>query len=123
MDNAIQAWLAIKVEYQRVDLDRVGDNYGSCMGIFYTYDFMVGFRDSKWLQHLINVLISLFRIYGLMSNVSKSRTMTCQPRALRSGISQVSLRKSSALGWELLTAGDSCDIYLDRSADSKSPRG
>ena len=35
----------------------------------------------------MNVLVGLFRWYGLTDNFSKSRMMTCKPGALRWGIS------------------------------------
>ena len=47
---------------------------------------MVGTHDSYWVQHAMNVLVGLFRRYGLAANVSKSRTMTCQPSVLRAGM-------------------------------------
>ena len=34
----------------------------------------------------MNVLVGLFRRYGLAVNVAKSRTITCQPGALRVGV-------------------------------------
>ena len=88
VDNAIQTWLSMTVEYKRVSLDRVGENFGRCLGVLYANDGMVGSRDSDWLQHLMNVLIGLFRQYGLTANVSKYRTMKSQPGALRLGISE-----------------------------------
>ena len=38
----------------------------------------------------MNVLIGLLRGYGIADKVAKSRTMTCQPGALRSGVSEES---------------------------------
>ena len=59
---------------------------GHCLGVFCANDSMVGYRDSEWLQHLMNVLVGLFRRYGIAANVANFRTMTCQPGALRSGM-------------------------------------
>ena len=39
-----------------------------------------------WLQHALNVLVGLFRRYGMADNVAKLRTMTCQPGELREGM-------------------------------------
>ena len=61
-----------------------------CLGFFYADDVMVGSRDSGWLQHLMNVLIGLFRRYGLVVNFNKSRAMKCQPDALSIGMSEES---------------------------------
>ena len=49
---------------------------------------MVGSRYSDWLQHALNVLFGLFRRYGLAANAVKPCTMTYQPGALRSEISE-----------------------------------
>ena len=49
---------------------------------------MVSFIDSYWLQHPMNVLIGLFRQYGLAANAAKSHTMTCQPGTIMLMISE-----------------------------------
>ena len=82
VDNVIRTCLDMTVEDQRVAHDRLGETVGRCLGVFYAGNGMVGSRDSDFLQHAMNVLVGLFRRYGLVSNVSKSRTMTCQPGAL-----------------------------------------
>ena len=88
VDNVIRTWMAMTVEDQRVALDGLVENAGHFLGIFYVDDGMVGSIDSNWLQHLMNILIGLSRRYGLVANVSKSCTMTCEPGALRSGMSE-----------------------------------
>ena len=87
VDNAIRKVLAMTVEEQRVAYNGLGEAVGRCLWVFYSDDSMVGSRDPDWMKYLMNVLIGLFRRYGLMANVNKSRSMTCQPRALRSGMS------------------------------------
>ena len=52
------------------------------------YSGMVVSQDPDWLQHLINVLVGIFRRYGFAANVAKLRTMTCQPGILQSGMSE-----------------------------------
>ena len=47
---------------------------------------MIGSRDSDWLQSAINVLVGIFRRYGLSSNIAKSCTMACQIGALWTGV-------------------------------------
>ena len=68
--------------------DGLGDTVGRRLGVFYANNGMVGSSDSDWLQHAMNVLVVLFRRYGLADNVSKSQTMTYQPGALRTGMSE-----------------------------------
>ena len=76
------------VEDQRVDRDRLGETFGRCFGFFYSRNGMVGSHDSDWIQHVMDVLVGLFRRYVLASNVAKSCKMTCQTGALRVGMSE-----------------------------------
>ena len=66
----------------------LGETSGRCVGVFYADDGMVVSQDPYWLQHLMNVLVGLFRKYGLAANVANSCTMTFQPGLLRSGMSE-----------------------------------
>ena len=59
------------VEDQWVDHERLGETVGRCLGVFYADDGMVGSRDADWLKHLMNILVGLFRQYGLAANVAK----------------------------------------------------
>ena len=45
VDNVIQTWLEMTVEYQKVAQDRPGET------VFYADDGMVSSRDSDWMQH------------------------------------------------------------------------
>ena len=72
MDNVIRTWLAMTVEYQRVAHDFLGEVFGRFLGRFYANDGMVGSRDPGWLQHSMNVLVGLFRWYGLAANAAQS---------------------------------------------------
>ena len=60
VDNAILTWLAMTVEYQRVYQYGLVETFGQCLGVFYNDDNMVRSRDPDWLQHSMNVLVSLF---------------------------------------------------------------
>ena len=44
----------------------------------------------------MNILVGLFRSYGLEANVSKSHTITCQPGALRVGMSEEAIELNCA---------------------------
>ena len=87
VENFIITWLAMTVEDQRVAHNRLGDNTGRCLEVFYADDGMVGSRDADWIKQSINILLGLLQRYGLAANVAKSRTMTCQSGALQSGTS------------------------------------
>ena len=81
---------------------------GRCLGVFYADDGMVGSRNSDWLQHTMNVLVRIFRSYGLVANIEKSRTMTCQPGSLRTGMSE------EAMPLKCTGVGDSYRLRLRR---------
>ena len=75
MENVIHTWLEMAVEDQRVAHTRMEEAVGRCLGIFYADDGMVVSRYPEWLQHLMHILVSPFRRYGLAANVAKSRLM------------------------------------------------
>ena len=76
----------MKLKDHMMDHGGLGETFERCLGVFYANDGMVGSQFADWLQHSMNVLVGLFRRYGLAANVSKSRTITFQPDAIRSGI-------------------------------------
>ena len=76
MENVIQTWLAMTVEDHRMAHNGMGKAVGRFLGVFYADDVMVVSRDSEWVHHSMNVLLGLFRQYGLADNVTKSRTIT-----------------------------------------------
>ena len=76
------------VKEQRVDHGRLVYTARWCLGVFYANDSMVGSQDADWLQHLMNVLVGLFRRHGFTANVDKSCTTMLQPGALRLGMSE-----------------------------------
>ena len=108
VDNVIITWMAMTVEDQRVAQDGLGETVGRCLGVFYADDGMVGSRNSDWLQHTMNVLVRIFRSYGLVANIEKSRTMTCQPGSLRTGMSE------EAMPLKCTGVGDSYRLRLRR---------
>ena len=61
-------------------------NSGIFLGVFYAKNGMIGARYSEWLQNALNVLVGLFHRYGIVTNVAKFWTMTCQPKSLKSGM-------------------------------------
>ena len=88
--------------------DELGETVGRCLGVFYAHYGMVRSRDLDWLQHVTNVLFVLFRRCGLAANISKPCMITCQPGALRAGMSD----ESMAL--KCMGVGDSYWVILQR---------
>ena len=85
LDNGIRTWLDITVEDKMVDHERMVETGVRCFGVFYDNDDVVRLYDLDWMQHIMYVVVVLFRKYGLAANVANSRTMTCQPGALWAG--------------------------------------
>ena len=71
VDNVITTWLEMIVEDQRLTNDGLGDTVRRCLGVFYANNGMVSSRDPDWLQNTTNILVGLFRRYGLEANVAK----------------------------------------------------
>ena len=108
VENVRRTWMDMTVEDQRVARGRLGDTVGWCLGVSYSDDGMVGSSNLGWLQHIMNVLVGRFRSYGLASNVSKSRIITCQPGALRAGMSE------QAMALKCTGVGDLYEVRLRR---------
>ena len=87
----VRNWLALTVEYELVSHEWTLLAMVWCLGLFYSDDGMVGLYNPEWLQGAFNVLIGLFRRYGLVANVSKSKTIMCQMGEIRSGMSVIPL--------------------------------
>ena len=79
-------WLALTVEDQLVAQEGLVLAVVRCLGLFYEDNIVMGSRDPEWLQGALNVLIGLFRRYGLVVNSAKSKVMTCHPGKIRSRI-------------------------------------
>ena len=58
------------------------------MVMFYADDGIIGYRDLELLQRAINFIIGLSRRVGLVANVEKYNTITCQPGVICTGISE-----------------------------------
>ena len=69
---------------------------------------MFGSRNSDWIQHAMNVLVGLFRRYGLVANVVKSCKMICQPGALWAGMSK------EAMALKCTGVGESYQVRFQR---------
>ena len=58
------------------------------MGVFYADNGIIGSREPEWIQGAINVLIGILKRFGQMTNVAKSRTMTCHLGVIYAGVSE-----------------------------------
>ena len=69
---------------------------------------MFGSHKSDWLQHETNVLVGLFRRYGLADNVAKSCKMIFHPGDLRAEIPE------EVMELKCTGVGDSYQVRLQR---------
>ena len=58
--NVIRAWLAMKMEDQRVAQDGLGETVRRCLGVLYADDGTVVSREADWLHYSMNILFSVF---------------------------------------------------------------
>ena len=95
VESLVRHLMSLTVEYEYATHEGLGVSVGRCMGLFYVDGVIIGSRDLKWLQGGINYFIRLFRRVILMTNVSKSKTMTCHPGEICIGISKEAFSQSS----------------------------
>ena len=88
VDSVVQNWLSMKLEDIAVIHDGLGHAVGRSLEVLYAEDGIIGLRDPEWIQGGLNVLIVLLLRIGLIDYVAKSKTMTCQPGAIRLGMSE-----------------------------------
>ena len=80
--------MSIPVEEKPATHEGLGTTVRLCMGVFDADDSMIGSREPECPQGAINVLIRLFRRFGLMDNVKKFNTPIYQPREICMGMSE-----------------------------------
>ena len=52
---------------------------GQSMGVFYVGDVLIRSQVLELIQGDLNILIGLIHWIGLMENIAKYKTMTCNP--------------------------------------------
>ena len=70
VDDLVGKWLAMTAEDQAVAQEGLVLNVRTCMVLLYSDYSMIGAQDLHWLQNVLNVLIGLFRRYGLVANAT-----------------------------------------------------
>ena len=87
LDYVVPHWISLTAEDESDIRYGLGIVVGSSMGVFNVYDILIGSSDLEWIQVAINILKGLFQRVGLVENVEKSNTMTFQPGAIYTGMS------------------------------------
>ena len=87
VDRVVCHWISLTVEDKSTTHEGLGMEVGRCTGVFYADDSMIVSKDPEWIQGAINLLIGLFRRVNLVTNVVKSKTMTCQLGEICTGVS------------------------------------
>ena len=67
---------------------RIREEIQQFMAAFCTDNWLIQSKDPVRLQASLDTLISLFERIGLRTNVSKTKTMVCIPRRIRTCQSQ-----------------------------------
>ena len=99
-------WISMTVEYDAVIHDGLVHVVGWSIGVLYSDDGPIGLWDPEWLQEAPNVLIDMFRCTGLMSNVAKSKIMTCHPGTILQEYQR--RRWGKKINRKLLSTGRGC---------------
>ena len=73
VDNMVQNWLALTVEYQLVAMEGLELVVERCLIIFYADDGVVRSRDPEWIQGSLKVFIGLFCRYTLVENAANPK--------------------------------------------------
>ena len=81
-------WITLTVKDELVAQEGLGLVVGRCLGIFYIDEGIMSLRDPEWIQCTLNILISLFHLYRLVLNVTKTKSITCYPGTHWSRISE-----------------------------------
>ena len=110
VDGVVRHWLSMKVEDDAFIQDRLGHAVGWRLGVFYENYVTLGLLDPGCIQGGLNVLIGLFLWIGVMTNITKSKIMTCQPGTIRSGMLE------EAFGWKSTRKGDTCIVFHSPNA-------
>ena len=88
IDNVIRHWLTLVIEDPTVGSDGLGLTVAERLVLFYADDGLLSARESGWLQQALDVLVSLFWRIGLSANADKTKTMTCFPGHICTGLSE-----------------------------------
>ena len=84
----VRYFMSMTVGYDAFIHNGLGHVVGKSVVVFYEDDGIIGYQDLEWLHGASNVIIGLFRRIGLMDNVAKSKTMTCQMGEIWLGMSE-----------------------------------
>ena len=76
--------------YEEWELDNLMSTF---FAIFYVNEAYLASRDAEFLQHALDLLMSLFARVGLETNVSKMQTMICIPGRIRTQLPADSYRR------------------------------
>ena len=67
-------------DYEEWESDKLMSTF---FAIFYVNEAYLASRDAEFLQHTLDLLVSIFERVGLETNVSKMQTMICTPGRIR----------------------------------------
>ena len=77
VDVIIRYWVGIMAENE-VGPDGFGYTVADKMTLFYAYYGLIESTNPVWLQWVFDILIGLFKRFGIINNMEKMVTMVCQ---------------------------------------------
>jgi hypothetical protein len=86
-DAVVREWIWQLRQGGKYKEEELSELMATFFTIFYVDDMYLASRDAGFLQHVLDILINLFKKVGLQTNTSKTKTMICTPRRIRTQLS------------------------------------
>ncbi len=103
VDAVAREWLRVLQEGGNYEVWELDNLMSTFFAIFHVDDAYLASRDAEFLQHAVDILVSLFERVGLETNRSKTQTMICTPGRIRTQLPTESYRQ---LQWGRVTAAE-----------------
>ncbi len=109
VDAVVWEWMQQLEEDGDYKEEEVAEYMATLFAIFYVNDAFLASRDAGFLQHALTLLVDLFERVGLQANRSKTQTMICTPRRIRTQLPsefyhRMQMGQSTASKW------NSCNV-------------
>jgi hypothetical protein len=76
VDAAVREWLCQTLD-EAAARDGIGNQVAQQLVAFYIDNGLIASQDPGWLQNLFNILLGLFELISLFTNLSKTKVMVC----------------------------------------------
>ena len=86
VDAVVQEWLC-QVLGNKAAKSGYDDHVQNFLDLFYVDDSYITSQNKEQLQEALDIIIGLFESAGLVTNVTKTKAMTCIPGKIRTSLS------------------------------------